>query len=172
MLRPSYASIATNREGHRSRARSLETPQQLALRLFQAAPRPHRDCRSLRQLLKCEHTLQSFSDQLRPQTNIHSSARPAAQRTRARFPINLKAIDDALHNGCSRRCHSRLGSIRRCAGWLAQDASVSEHDSWICRGRFTFTWRRDGTLLVPLLSRFARPAGLVTLRQTFARRSH
>jgi hypothetical protein len=39
-------------------------------------------------------------------------------------------------------------------------------------GSFTFTWRRDGTLLVPLLSRFARPAGLVTLRQTFARRSH
>src|SRR2546430_11582230 len=39
-------------------------------------------------------------------------------------------------------------------------------------GSFTFTLRRDGTLLVPLLSRFARPAGLVTLRQTFAHRSH
>jgi hypothetical protein len=39
------------------------------------------------------------------------------------------------------------------------------------RGSFTFTWSPDGTLLVPLLSRFARPAGLVTFRQTFVGRS-
>src|SRR5215467_9512781 len=80
------AAVATSREGHRSRARSLGTPQQLVLRLFQGAPRPYWDCRVLRQLLKCEHTLQSFSDRLRPQTNIHSSARSAAPRTRARLP--------------------------------------------------------------------------------------
>jgi len=57
------------------RARSLGTSRQPALRLFQTAPHPHRDCRSLRQMLRCEHTLQSVSDRRRPQTNIHSSAR-------------------------------------------------------------------------------------------------
>ncbi len=79
-------AVATSREGQRSRARSLGTPQRLALRFFQGASRPHQDCRRLRQLLKCEHTLQSFSDRRRPQTNIHSSARFAAPRTRARLP--------------------------------------------------------------------------------------
>src|SRR5262249_10837166 len=34
-LRQSSAAVATSREGHRSRACSLGTPQQLALRLFQ-----------------------------------------------------------------------------------------------------------------------------------------
>src|SRR5262249_34432939 len=86
MLRRFSAAVATSREGRRSRVRSLGTPQQLALRLFQGAPRPYWHCRSLRQLMKCEHTLQSFSDRLRPQTNIHSSARSAAPRTRARLP--------------------------------------------------------------------------------------
>jgi hypothetical protein len=60
-LSTAAAAVATSREGHRSRACSLGTPQQLALRLFQGAPRPYWDCRSLRQLLKCERTLQSFS---------------------------------------------------------------------------------------------------------------
>jgi hypothetical protein len=37
-------------------------------------------------------------------------------------------------------------------------------------GSFSFTWRRDGTLLVPLLSRGAPFEGLVPLRQPFVRR--
>src|SRR6516165_9314001 len=79
-------AVATSREGHRSRDCSLGTRQQPALRLFQGAARPRRARRSLLQLLKCEHTLQSVSDRRRPQTNIHSSARFAAPRTGARLP--------------------------------------------------------------------------------------
>src|SRR5262249_53680411 len=53
-LRRSSSAVATSREGHHSRACSLGTPQQLALRLFQGAPRPYWDCPNLRQLLKFE----------------------------------------------------------------------------------------------------------------------
>src|SRR5262249_406859 len=83
-LRQSSAAVATSREGHPSPACTPGTPHHPSFRLFQGAQR--RYCRSLRQLLKCERTLQSFSDWLRPQTNIHSSARSAAARTRGRLP--------------------------------------------------------------------------------------
>jgi hypothetical protein len=46
----------------------------------------HRCCQSLCRSLRCEHTLQSVSDRRRHQTNIHSSARSAAPRIRARLP--------------------------------------------------------------------------------------
>jgi hypothetical protein len=47
VLRRFSAAVATSRRGdHRSRAGSLGTPQQPALRLFQGAPRLHRGCRS------------------------------------------------------------------------------------------------------------------------------
>jgi hypothetical protein len=110
-VRRSSAAVATSREGHRSRsrARSLGTPQQLALRLFQAAPRPHRDCRRLRQLLNCEHTLQSFSDRRRPQTNIHSSARFAAPRTRATSkPLMMRFIMAAPDEASAATCGSSV----------------------------------------------------------------
>ena len=68
----------------------LGTPRQLALRLLQSAARPHRGCRSLRRLLRCEHTL-PVSYRRRPQTNICSSARSAAPPTRARLPNQFQS---------------------------------------------------------------------------------
>jgi hypothetical protein len=86
------------------RVLGTETPRQLALRPFRSAERPHQCCRTLRQLVRCEHTLQFASDQRRPQTNIHSSGGPVAPRTRAlACPLNLTAVDDALHDCCSER---------------------------------------------------------------------
>ena len=98
MFRRTSAAAATSREGHRSRDCSLGTRQQPVLRLFQDAPRPHRDCRSLLQLLKCEHTLQSVSDRRRPQTNILVRRGLLLREHALACQINLKAIDDALHN--------------------------------------------------------------------------
>jgi len=113
ILRRSSSAVATSREGRRSRARSLGTPQQLALHLFQGAPRPHRDCRSLRQLLKCEHTYNPFpiGGDLK-QISIVRRGLLLCEHALA-CPLNLKAIDDALQNGCSRRGRYHLSRNMR-----------------------------------------------------------
>jgi hypothetical protein len=67
------------RKQSRSELEAL-APRQLALLPFQSVPRPHRCCRTLRQVLRCGHILQFVSDRRKPQTNIHSSEGSAAPR--------------------------------------------------------------------------------------------
>src|SRR5262249_33597694 len=55
---------------------------------------------------------------------------------------------------------------------IVAGAQLAQSEPEMARDRFGFLERHGASMPSPLLSRFAPRAGLVTLRQTFVRRSH